>query len=66
MSAKSIAQLCAVRVQFIFELCKRKMSNLNKQHFLCLGVLWYFLGSSLVLPWSFVCRRDIRYKGEKS
>ena len=48
MSAKSIAWFCVAKVQIIFYICKRKMVNLNKQHFLCFGVLWSFLGSSLV------------------
>ena len=26
----------------------KRDGNLNKQHFLCFGVLWLFLGSSLV------------------
>ena len=31
--------------------------NINKTHFFSLGVLWLFLGSSLVHRWSFVRRR---------
>ena len=40
--------------------------NLNKQHFWRLGVLWVFLGSSLVSPWSLARGRLGRYKGRKS
>ena len=29
----------------------KRDGNLNKTHFFCFGVLWSFLGSSLVSPW---------------
>ena len=40
--------------------------NLNKQHIYNSGVLWSFLGSSLVHPWSLARSIYIRYKGKES
>ena len=39
--------------------------NLNKQHFLCFGVLWSLLGSSLVCLWSLARGNKGGYKGRE-
>ena len=44
----------------------RRTPSFNKQHFLKLGVLRSFLGSSLVYPWSLTRERQARYKGKES
>ena len=45
---------------------RKRDGNLNKSTFLSFGVLWSFLGSSLVSPWSFIRSIYIRYKGVES
>ena len=45
---------------------REENGNLNKSTFLSFGVLWSFLGSSLVSPWSLARHRSIRYKGVES
>ena len=48
-----------------YKRCKRD-GNLNKSTFLSFGVLWSFLGSSLVSPWSLTRENLGRYKGSES
>ena len=44
----------------------KRDGNLNKSTFLSFGVLWSFLGLSLVRPW-FLARENLgRYKGMES
>ena len=43
----------------------KRDGNLNKSTFLRLGVLWLFLGSSLVRPWSLDREGLVRYKGKE-
>ena len=44
----------------------KRDSNLNKSTFLSFGVLWSFLGSSLVSPWSLARENLGGYKGVES
>ena len=43
----------------------KRDGNLNKKHILYFGVLWSFLGSSLVLRWSLTLWELGRYKGKR-
>ena len=44
----------------------KREGNLNKKHIFSFGVLWSFLGLSLVRPW-FLARENLgRYKGSES
>ena len=44
----------------------KRDGNLNKKPFLCFGVLWSFLGLSLVSPWSSARENLGRCKGRES
>ena len=45
---------------------EKETAILTKVLFLSFGVLWAFLGSSLVSPWFFTRRLNTRYKGTES
>ena len=45
---------------------EKETAILIKVLFLSFGVLWSFLGSSLVLRWSLIVRLNTRYKGTES
>ena len=45
---------------------EKRIVNLNKSTFLSFGVLWSFLGSSLVSPWLLAREYQGRYEGGKS
>ena len=46
--------------------CLEILGNLNKMHFLSFGVLWAFLGLSLVSPWSLAAKRQGGERGTES